>query len=1017
MDKYEYEIKTEQIRKLILLKEYDTAKKIADGMKWGKEKNPRLLSEVAELYVMSGEYDEAIDLLLQAYDYAHPGRMILKRLVDIAILAKNYRNAAEYCEEFHDLAPRDTEYYLMRYKVDEAAGNVSVERRIALLERYTASEMSEEWKLRLAQLYAEAGRVPDCVKLCDEIIFLFCNGEYVIEAMELKQQYAPLDKFQQEKYDHREEYLQKYREEQEALRLQQEEEERENVERQLEKERKRAEKLGIVDVAKQQETSTEAWKPQLPVADTEQEATAQEPSTEYAQEAEYAAQPDAEYEAQQVNAQAEAEEAARVAAAQAAYEAAEQRRKRLLEIALKEEEILTSNSPEAREHKLNTMMEDTQSSLASNISNIISGGNETEEKPKKDFDDTLSDFTRKEQVYVRYDEDILEQEANEAAAVVEETVETAQAAEEAFAEATEEVAETAQAAEEPFTEATEEVAETAQAAEEAFTEATEDVAETAQVAEEAFTEATEEVAETAQAAEEAFTEATEEVAETAQAAEEAFTEATEEVAETAQAAEEAFAEATEEATEEVAETAQAAEEAFSEEAQAALRSDRKKEKGDTGFLTAAQKQAILNMIHSHDAQPAESAYEQEASEQEEIPAGEPVAEEENAEPDTQSSDSLESFDEAYVKDAEELQEEPEVDIDKAQGEDILAEVSKNLSHNLELQEFEQEVGLIDIPGPEMPAPEQSYTSVFQGDMDEAAFEETYRTVMEQAALEEMIELKDQGQEIPMAAVATVEAAEVSDAAEEAGTTPEAVEEVDEVAETPVGQAVRSQLGDINVDEKKIKEPVADEVCFAITCDNEQKGLAYAIELLKRLPKESERPSKLARTTAEKLNENGLLVQEERLEDVLLVIEHAGSLSEELVNELLQFRKHYENAIVVIIDTDEGLRKLFARRPELGLIFVLRYEYEEKTADEWFEFMKEYAEALECVIAPGAEYLIKEYLQDRIDHDEIVFETLLKEIVDDAEHEADRFTVKNLFASAFGRKFNKDGWLILKARHF
>ena len=31
--------------------------------------------------------------------------------------------------------------------------------------------------------------------------------------------------------------------------------------------------------------------------------------------------------------------------------------------------------------------------------------------------------------------------------------------------------------------------------------------------------------------------------------------------------------------------------------------------------------------------------------------------------------------------------------------------------------------------------------------------------------------------------------------------------------------------------------------------------------------------------------------------------------------------------------------------------------------------------------------------------------------------ADRFTVKNLFASAFGRKFNKDGWLILKARHF
>ena len=126
----------------------------------------------------------------------------------------------------------------------------------------------------------------------------------------------------------------------------------------------------------------------------------------------------------------------------------------------------------------------------------------------------------------------------------------------------------------------------------------------------------------------------------------------------------------------------------------------------------------------------------------------------------------------------------------------------------------------------------------------------------------------------------------------------------EEPETSVALAVRSQLGEINIETAaEAKDSTADEVCFAITCDNEQKGLAYAIELLKRLPKESERPSKLARTTAEKLNENGLLVQEERLEDVLLVIEHAGKLSEELVNELLQFRKHYENAIVVIIDSD------------------------------------------------------------------------------------------------------------------
>ena len=92
-----------------------------------------------------------------------------------------------------------------------------------------------------------------------------------------------------------------------------------------------------------------------------------------------------------------------------------------------------------------------------------------------------------------------------------------------------------------------------------------------------------------------------------------------------------------------------------------------------------------------------------------------------------------------------LQEEPEVDIDKAQDEDILAEVSKNLNRTLELQEIEQEVGPINIPGPEMPASEETYTNVFEGDIDEAAFEETYQNVMEQAALEEMIEMREQGE--------------------------------------------------------------------------------------------------------------------------------------------------------------------------------------------------------------------------------------------------------------------------------
>ena len=220
--------------------------------------------------------------------------------------------------------------------------------------------------------------------------------------------------------------------------------------------------------------------------------------------------------------------------------------------------------------------------------------------------------------------------------------------------------------------------------------------------------------------------------------------------------------------------------------------NRKKE--DTGFLTKAQKQALLNMVGRREEAPAaevseavedtvrevENSVEEtigdvaEATEQIEAETTEQIeaetTEQIEAEPQetaqisetTDTEEALENFDATYVKDAEALQEEPEVDSDKAQDEDILAEVSKNLNRTLELQEIEQEVGPIHIPGPEMPASDETYTNVFEGDIDEAAFEETYQNVMEQAALEEMIELREQGQEIPTAAVATVEATEVTE---------------------------------------------------------------------------------------------------------------------------------------------------------------------------------------------------------------------------------------------------------------
>lgn len=48
MDKYEFQIKTEQLEKQLDRKNYETAAKIADSIDWRKVRNVGLLMEVAE---------------------------------------------------------------------------------------------------------------------------------------------------------------------------------------------------------------------------------------------------------------------------------------------------------------------------------------------------------------------------------------------------------------------------------------------------------------------------------------------------------------------------------------------------------------------------------------------------------------------------------------------------------------------------------------------------------------------------------------------------------------------------------------------------------------------------------------------------------------------------------------------------------------------------------------------------------------------------------------------------------
>lgn len=216
MDRYEYKLKTEQIQKLIARKEYKAALQIVETLDWRKEKDVRILSAAAEVYVANKQYSDAIDLLVQAYELAPIGRRVIYRLTEVAILAGETEAAESYLEEFREVAPGDSGSYILEYKLARLK-KAPLEERIQILEKYQEQDFDEKWSYELAKLYEEAGRIDECVRLCDDIVLWFSLGKYVERALALKAKHAPLTASQQDRINNPEIYQERFNEVREEM--------------------------------------------------------------------------------------------------------------------------------------------------------------------------------------------------------------------------------------------------------------------------------------------------------------------------------------------------------------------------------------------------------------------------------------------------------------------------------------------------------------------------------------------------------------------------------------------------------------------------------------------------------------------------------------------------------------------------------------------------------------------------------------------------------------------------------
>ena len=264
MDKYEYQLKTEHIRQVAARKEYGEAAKLCDTIDWTKIRDVKMLTLAADVYTAVGEYEKAIDILQQAYEYAAMGRRIVYRLTELTLKADSYDDAKNYFEEFCRIAPNDQGRYILLYKMARYQ-KATLDEKIKILEAYKREDFDEKWAYELAVLYAMNNEKDKCIQLCDDIILWFGLGKYVEKALSLKSQFAPLTPAQKEK-------VQKFadkkaQEENEKLQKKQEEQEKKESQAELAKKAAAQEKI-----SKWQEEQEKAYQAEQEAAKKEAKA-------------------------------------------------------------------------------------------------------------------------------------------------------------------------------------------------------------------------------------------------------------------------------------------------------------------------------------------------------------------------------------------------------------------------------------------------------------------------------------------------------------------------------------------------------------------------------------------------------------------------------------------------------------------------------------------------------------------------------------------------------------------------
>ena len=186
MNKYELGIKIDQIKKLAAKKEYAEAAAIAKDINWTKVKDWQALATAINVQEAVGDYEEARDMAILAYNRNLGGRKLVYKLTEFFIKVGDFDNANELYEEYSKSSQHDVSRFILYYDLRKAQ-KASDNELVSILEEYRDHEIDEKYMYEPARLYYKTGRKEECIKTCDNIVLWFQDGTYVEKAVQLKE--------------------------------------------------------------------------------------------------------------------------------------------------------------------------------------------------------------------------------------------------------------------------------------------------------------------------------------------------------------------------------------------------------------------------------------------------------------------------------------------------------------------------------------------------------------------------------------------------------------------------------------------------------------------------------------------------------------------------------------------------------------------------------------------------------------------------------------------------------------